>query len=133
MVKKVAIIGAGLSGLACAHELIRHGIIPTVFERKSYLGEVLDLPVTTFKMYNMPISHPLRFLEKYGLDIKPNFTLKKLITYGPSKNIVVHAPLGLGYIFKRGKYNDSIENQMMNSINIPINFNSYINLICCAN
>jgi digeranylgeranylglycerophospholipid reductase len=48
---KVAIIGAGVSGLSCAHELIRRGVVPTVFERKSYLGEVLDLPVVIMVLW----------------------------------------------------------------------------------
>ncbi len=36
---KVAIIGAGTSGLSCAIELERHGIYPEIFERNSFIGE----------------------------------------------------------------------------------------------
>lgn len=35
---KVAIIGAGLSGMACTIELERSGIIPDLFERDSNIG-----------------------------------------------------------------------------------------------
>lgn len=35
---KIAIIGAGLSGLSCALELERNGIIANVFERDSSTG-----------------------------------------------------------------------------------------------
>lgn len=31
---KVAIVGAGLSGLSCAFELKKHGIKPIIFEKK---------------------------------------------------------------------------------------------------
>ena len=35
---KIAIIGAGLSGLACALECERLGVIPDVFERDESVG-----------------------------------------------------------------------------------------------
>jgi digeranylgeranylglycerophospholipid reductase len=41
---KVALIGGGLSGLSCAHELPRNRITPTIVERKSYIGALLDFP-----------------------------------------------------------------------------------------
>ena len=124
---KVAIIGAGLSGLSCAHELIRHGIIPTVFERKSFVGEVLDLPAVILDMFNMPISRPLKYLKKkFELDIRPNFPLKEMIMHTANKDLTVKS--NLGYIIKRGKYRDSIESQIMQSINIPINYNSYVDI-----
>lgn len=124
---KVAIIGAGLSGLTCAHELIRHGIIPTVFERKSYVGEVLDLPIIALNMFNMPISKPFKYLKRnFNLDIKPNYILKEVKMYSANKNLTVKS--NLGYILKRGKYSDGIESQILQSINIPVNFNSYIDV-----
>jgi len=35
---RVAIIGAGLAGLSCAHELERYGVSPVIFEKNSYIG-----------------------------------------------------------------------------------------------
>ena len=35
----VAIIGAGVSGLSCAFELEKYGITPTIFEKRSQVGE----------------------------------------------------------------------------------------------
>ncbi len=36
---KVAILGAGLADLACANELQKHGINPTIYEAGSSIGE----------------------------------------------------------------------------------------------
>lgn len=124
---KVAIIGAGISGLACAHELIRNGITPTVFEKKSYIGEVLDLPVIIMDMFNIPVSKPFEYLKrKFELDIKPHYTLNEIIMHSPSKSLTVKS--NYGYILKKGQYIDSLESQIMQSTNIPINFNSFIDI-----
>lgn len=124
---KVAIIGAGLSGLACGHELLRHGITPTIFERKSYLGEVLDIPVIILDMFNMPIRKPLKYFKKnFNLNIKPNFHLKEIIMHSENNNLTVKSDLG--FIIKRGKYADGFESQIMKGISLPINFNSYIDI-----
>jgi oxygen-dependent protoporphyrinogen oxidase len=38
MTRRVAIVGAGITGLVCAHELERAGIVPTVFEASDRAG-----------------------------------------------------------------------------------------------
>ena len=65
---KVAIIGAGASGLSCAYQLYKNNIKPTIFEQKSWLGETLDLPAVKLNMFNTPITDPLKYLKKnYGI------------------------------------------------------------------
>lgn len=123
----VAIIGAGLSGLTCAHELLRQGIKPTVFESKKYVGEVLDLPLVILNMFNMPISQPLKYLKKdYDINIEPNFLIKKMVMHTANNNLRVNS--NLGYILKRGRYEDGLESQILRNANIPIKFDSYIDL-----
>ena len=77
---KVAIVGAGLSGLSCAFELKKHGITPTIFEKNTVLGDSLDYAVSNFKIMTNFYTSPRKYFKKnYGLDIVPVGMLKKII------------------------------------------------------
>lgn len=57
--KKVAIIGAGPAGLACADVLTRNGVQAVVFDRHPEIGGLLTFGIPAFK------------LEKRGNDAPP--------------------------------------------------------------
>ena len=48
--KRVAIIGAGPAGLACADMLVRHGVQPVVFDRHPEIGGLLTFGIPAFKL-----------------------------------------------------------------------------------
>lgn len=48
--KRVAIIGAGPAGLACADVLVRHGVQPVVFDRHPEIGGLLTFGIPAFKL-----------------------------------------------------------------------------------
>src|SRR3569832_1075128 len=48
--KKIAIVGPGPAGLACAQQLARAGHSPTVFERDDRIGGLLRYGIPNFKM-----------------------------------------------------------------------------------
>ncbi len=48
--RRVAMIGAGPSGLACADVLIRNGVVPTVFDRHPEIGGLLTYGIPAFKL-----------------------------------------------------------------------------------
>ncbi|WP_432405312.1 NAD(P)-binding protein [Wukongibacter sp. M2B1] len=122
---KVAIVGAGLSGLSCAFELKKHGIKPTIFEKESHIGNNLDYSITILRMFTDFNESPTKYFKKnYGLDIASLNVLKKSIMIGPSRRILVRG--NLGYIFKRGQEPYSIENQIARQVNLPVIFDTYI-------
>lgn len=65
---KIAIIGAGLSGLACAAECERLGVIPHVFEKDDTVGwpwvTVSVWPELVYRAYGDPLEH---LKETYGI------------------------------------------------------------------
>jgi len=122
---KVAVIGAGIAGLSCAYELKRRGIVPTVFEKKSFTGDAFDLNIVTMKMFHRPVNDPVKyFKDKYNLELKPISRLSELKIIGPTKMMTVKN--NLGYIFKRGWEHDSLSNQLLHNTGITVELNSYI-------
>ncbi|MFZ5652441.1 MAG: NAD(P)/FAD-dependent oxidoreductase [Bacillota bacterium] len=107
---KVAIVGAGPSGLSCALELERHGIFPVVFEQRHRPGELFNHSAAVLKLFTRPFD-PLEHLrESYGVDVCPISRLKYITMKSAKKKVTVTGDLG--YFIKRGNDNDSVETQL---------------------
>jgi len=118
-VLKIAIIGAGLSGLSCAFELQKYGIAPDIFEKTTVIGENFEIPVILLKMFNTPIRNPLKYLEThYGLVLTPHYGINELITHTPNKTTVINKHIG--WIFRRGNFEGSMPMQIRKLVNAPI-------------
>ncbi|MCT4618867.1 MAG: NAD(P)-binding protein [Marinisporobacter sp.] len=111
---KVAIIGAGLSGLSCAHELEKHGIVPIIYEKNDYIGEMHPHVSGDLRITHRPIKDSIDHYKRLGIIIKPLNTLNKVIHYSPNKKTVIKGDLG--YLFIRGKEENSSKNQIYNQL-----------------
>lgn len=69
--KKVAVVGSGPSGLACAQQLNRAGHTVTVFEREDRIGGLLRYGIPDFKMNKGIIDRRLEILKAEGIIFKP--------------------------------------------------------------
>lgn len=124
---KVAIVGAGLSGLSCAFELKKYGITPTIFEKNTIIGDSLDYTVTNLRiMSRFYVTLTTYFKKNYGLDIAPLNSLKKIVMLGPNNRITIRGQLG--HTFKRGVEPYSMENQIARQVNLPIIFDTFVNI-----
>lgn len=124
---KVAIVGAGLSGLSCAFELKKYGITPTIFEKRSTINDALDYTVSILKIFSEFNCSPQKYYKKkYNLKLIPLKPLKKLVMIGPNSKTTIKGRLG--YIYKRGYQPYSMENQIMKQVNLPVIFDTYINI-----
>ncbi len=120
---KVAIIGAGLAGLACAYELQKSGITADIFEKTSLVGENIELPAILLKMFNAPVKDPLKYLRKeFDLSLNPHYNLNEMVLNAPDKTTVIQAELG--WIFRRGYFTHSMPNQIRDYVKAPINVNT---------
>jgi len=68
--KKVAVIGAGPAGLACADALNQMGYTVTVFEKNEAAGGLLRYGIPNFKLNKAIIDRRLRLMEEEGITFK---------------------------------------------------------------
>ena len=65
--KKVAIIGAGPAGIACADVLTRSGIKSHVYDRNEEIGGLLTFGIPEFKLEKSVIKRRRKILEEMGI------------------------------------------------------------------
>ncbi|MDR3395787.1 MAG: FAD-dependent oxidoreductase [Parasulfuritortus sp.] len=70
--KKVAIIGAGPAGLACADVLARNGVKPVVFDRYEEIGGLLTFGIPEFKMEKTVMTRRREIFEGMGIEFRLN-------------------------------------------------------------
>lgn len=79
--KKVAIVGSGPSGLACASDLAKAGIKVTIFEALQHPGGVLVYGIPEFRLPKKKVVEPeIENLKKLGVEIKTNVIVGRSIT-----------------------------------------------------
>lgn len=79
--KKVAVIGSGPSGLACANDLAKEGYRVTIFEALHHAGGVLVYGIPEFRLPKHDVVEPeIDHLRQLGVDIKTNVIIGKSIT-----------------------------------------------------
>ncbi|HLX59932.1 MAG TPA: glutamate synthase subunit beta [Planctomycetota bacterium] len=70
--KKVAVVGSGPAGLACAQQLARVGHEVTVFERADRIGGLLRYGIPEFKMEKRVLDRRLKQMEAEGVKFVVN-------------------------------------------------------------
>lgn len=78
--KRVAVIGAGPAGLACADVLIRQGVTPVVFDRYPEIGGLLTFGIPEFKLEKSVIQRRKAIFSEMGVEFKLNMEVGKDIS-----------------------------------------------------
>ena len=86
--KKVAIVGSGPAGLACAQQLARAGHTVTVFEKSDRIGGLLRYGIPDFKLDKGVIDRRLEQMRSEGVKFRASVLVG---TQAPAKGIVSDA------------------------------------------
>ncbi|MGG4000354.1 glutamate synthase subunit beta [Anoxybacillus kestanbolensis] len=78
--KKVAVIGSGPAGLACADELNQAGHFVTVYERADRVGGLLTYGIPNMKLGKDVVERRVRLLQEEGITFLTNTEVGKHIT-----------------------------------------------------
>jgi glutamate synthase (NADPH/NADH) small chain len=68
--KRVAIVGAGPAGLACADILVRHGVQPVVFDRYPRIGGLLTFGIPPFKLEKEVVETRRAIMQEMGVEFR---------------------------------------------------------------
>lgn len=79
--KKVAIVGAGPAGLACADILIRNGVKPVVFDKYEEIGGLLTFGIPSFKLEKDVIKLRHQIFKEMGVEFILNTEVGKDIPF----------------------------------------------------
>lgn len=120
-IMRIAIIGAGLAGLSCAHELQRLGQVATIFEQKDRVGYPFSETNIYMKLMHRPIPDILDyFKEKYELSLTPMTRMKELYLHGSERT--AHIKGDLGYFMDLSNSEKSVHSQILKELKCPIVF-----------
>ncbi|XP_056630198.1 uncharacterized protein LOC130440850 [Diorhabda sublineata] len=75
--KRVAIVGSGPAGLACANQLNKAGYLVTVFERNDRIGGLLQYGIPTMKLSKTVVQRRVDLLAAEGIEFKTNVNVGK--------------------------------------------------------
>jgi heterodisulfide reductase subunit A len=75
---KVAIIGSGPAGLACAYDLVRNGYPVTVFEASPKSGGLLRYAVPEYRLPDNILDNEISHIEEMGVEIKTGTPITNL-------------------------------------------------------
>jgi glutamate synthase (NADPH) small chain len=70
--KRVAVVGSGPAGLACAQQLARAGHAVAVFEKSARIGGLLRYGIPDFKMEKFTIDRRIAQMRAEGVEFHPN-------------------------------------------------------------
>ncbi|HAN10735.1 MAG TPA: glutamate synthase (NADPH), homotetrameric [Clostridiales bacterium] len=77
---KVAVIGSGPAGLACARDLVEEGYRVTVYEALDTIGGILIYGIPKFRLQREVVDREIEYMKKQGVEFVKNKRLGVNIT-----------------------------------------------------
>jgi len=84
--QKIAVVGAGPSGLTCAYFLAKMGYQATVFEAQPVAGGMLGIAVPEFRLPREVIEEEIQYIQNCGVEIRYNSPIDAKHTFSDLLN-----------------------------------------------
>ncbi|GAA0354782.1 FAD-dependent oxidoreductase [Bowmanella denitrificans] len=103
--KRVAIVGAGPAGLACADILVRNGVTPVVFDKYPEIGGLLTFGIPAFKLEKEVVQLRREIFTEMGVEFVLNTEIGKDIQFQQLLDEYDAVFLGMGtYKYMQGGF-----------------------------
>jgi glutamate synthase (NADPH/NADH) small chain len=103
--KRVAIVGAGPAGLACADVLVRNGVAPVVFDRYAKIGGLLTFGIPPFKLEKEVVEKRREIMEGMGVEFRLNVEIGRDLAFEELTREFDAVFLGMGtYTYVKGGF-----------------------------
>ncbi|MEM7358127.1 MAG: FAD-dependent oxidoreductase [Pseudomonadota bacterium] len=103
--KRVAIVGAGPAGLACADILVRNGVKPIVYDKYPEIGGLLTFGIPPFKLEKDVVKTRRTILEEMGVEFVLNTEIGTDIEFQTLLDDYDAVFLGMGtYTYMKGGF-----------------------------
>jgi glutamate synthase (NADPH) small chain len=103
--KRVAVVGAGPAGLACADILVRNGVKPVVFDRYAKIGGLLTFGIPPFKLEKAVVEKRREIMETMGVEFRLNVEVGRDIAFEQLEREFDAVFLGMGtYTYVKGGF-----------------------------
>ena len=80
--ERVAIVGSGPAGLACAHDLAAYGYRPVVFEAQDRPGGMMVLGIPTYRLRRDVLEAEIRAILGMGVELRTGMSLGRDFSLG---------------------------------------------------
>jgi glutamate synthase (NADPH) small chain len=103
--KRVAVVGAGPAGLACADVLTRNGVEAVVFDRYPEIGGLLTFGIPPFKLEKEVVTTRRRLMEEMGVRFRLNTDIGRDMPFQQLLDEYDAVFLGMGtYTYMKGGF-----------------------------
>ncbi|HXY74677.1 MAG TPA: FAD-dependent oxidoreductase [Dehalococcoidales bacterium] len=100
--EKIAIIGSGPSGIACAYDLIRLGYPVTIFEAALAAGGLLRYGIPEYRLPKKIVDEEINYVQEMGVEIKLNSPITDVDALFKEGYKAVYLATGTGVNSKMG-------------------------------
>jgi len=125
--KRVAIVGAGPAGLACADVLTRNGVDCVVFDKHAEIGGLLTFGIPSFKLEKEVIVRRRKIFEGMGIEFRLNTNVGVDVSFDSLSEDYDAVFLGLGtYTDMEGGFENERSSGVYNALDFLIGNTQHI-------